>query len=394
MKIFFASNGHGEDLIACQIIKQLRQEIPLLTFQALPFTGEGQAFIASQVPVLGPRRVMPSGGFARLGIKYLLRDIKAGLFSLFIGQIRILRNEGRKSDFVMVVGDTFLCTLCGLFTGKKIIFIPTAQSIYIREFSWVDKWFIRHYTRMVFPRDEKTASYLKAFGIPTIYLGNPIMDCLEITGEDFGIAAEKVVGLLPGSREEAYDNFPSILEAVEEISIAAQRGNYALPAFIMAMAPSLKLEMIKNIAQSAGWEFQKTQGEESGKGILGFLIKPPVRVIISSKFGDVINGADAVIGLAGTANEQAVGLGKPVVAFPGKGPQMTLSFLKDQSKLLGGMVFIVPRERKMIAQKIFSILNDPSIAATTKKIGDERMGSSGAAKRISSYIAENIFMAL
>lgn len=393
LKIFFASNGHGEDIIACEIIKELRKKMPSLSFKALPITGEGGAYISIDVPVLGSRRIMPSGGFVRLGLKYLLMDIKAGLISLFIEQIKILRSEGRNSDFIIAVGDTFLCSLCRLFTGKKIIFVSTAQSVYIGEFLWIDKWFIRHYARVVFPRDEKTASDMRAFGIPAIYLGNVMMDCLKITGEDFGIpVAKKVVGLLPGSRDEAYGNFQYILEAVEEIGLKSQDKNSGLPVFLMAIAPSLKIEIIKRIGQNLGWKFKEAEFEELNRGILGFLIKSPSTIIISNKFADVINRADAVIGLSGTGNEQAVGLGKPVVAFPGVGPQMVLPFLRDQSKLLGGMVFLVPRDRRIIAEKIFSILNNPSIGETARRIGIERMGLPGAAERISSYIKENILL--
>lgn len=398
LNIFFASNGHGEDIIACQIIKELREKMPFLSFKSLPLTGEGGAYVSNQVMVLGSRKIMPSGGFVRLGLKYLLKDIKAGLLDLFIEQIRILRSDGRKSDFVIAVGDTFLCSLCGIFTGKKIIFVSTAQSVYIGEFLWIDKWFMRHYARVVFPRDEKTASNLRMFGIPAVYFGNVMMDCLEITGEDFGIpATKKVVGLLPGSRDEAYGNFQYILGAVEEISAGSQKKDYGLPAFLMAIAPSIKIEIIEKIGQDSDWEFRKTKPEESSRGIIGFLIKPLTtlkgihsQIIISNKFADVINNADTIIGLSGTGNEQAVGLGKPVVAFSGKGPQMTLPFLRDQNKLLGGMVFIVPRDRKMIAQRIFSILDDPSIGENARKIGFERMGPAGAADRISSYIKENI----
>ena len=100
LNIFIASNGHGEDMIACQIIKELRKKTSI-TLSALPITGEGRAYISNQVPVLGSREIMPSGGFLRLGLKYLLMDINAGLIDLLGEQIKILKKEGKESDFVI-----------------------------------------------------------------------------------------------------------------------------------------------------------------------------------------------------------------------------------------------------------------------------------------------------
>ena len=43
--------------------------------------------------------------------------------------------------------------------------------------------------------------------------------------------------------------------------------------------------------------------------------------------------------MAGTATEQAIGLGKPVIQIEGKGPQFTKSFAEAQRRLLGKYVF-------------------------------------------------------
>ena len=43
--------------------------------------------------------------------------------------------------------------------------------------------------------------------------------------------------------------------------------------------------------------------------------------------------------MAGTAAEQAIGLGKPVIQIEGKGPQFTKSFADAQRRLLGKFVF-------------------------------------------------------
>ena len=365
IKIFIASNGHGEDAIAVKLVEELNK-IGDFSFEALPLTGIGSAYTKQNIKVLGSPRIMPSGGFVRLGIKYLLKDIKAGLLGLFMEQIKILRRNGRQADIVIAVGDTFLCSLCGLFTRKKVFFISTAQSVYIGKFIWIDKWFTKHYAKIVFPRDEKTAEHLRQFGINAICMGNVMMDMLQFTGEDFSISKDKkIIGLLPGSREEAYDNFRNILKVVEEISLVCKKNQKDIPVFIAAIAPSIKKEKIMEL-----------------------LSKSEVKIILTDKFADCLNRSDAIIGLTGTGNEQAIGLGKPVITFPGKGPQMTLPFLIDQSKLLGGMVFIVENNPKIIAQKVLDILYDNDIPVFCKKIGVERMGESGAAARISEHIVK------
>jgi len=43
--------------------------------------------------------------------------------------------------------------------------------------------------------------------------------------------------------------------------------------------------------------------------------------------------------MAGTAAEQAIGLGIPVIQIEGKGPQFTKTFAEAQRRLLGKYVF-------------------------------------------------------
>jgi len=43
-------------------------------------------------------------------------------------------------------------------------------------------------------------------------------------------------------------------------------------------------------------------------------------------FADILQQSSLVIGMTGTAVEQAVGLGKPLIAVPGNGPAFTYRF--------------------------------------------------------------------
>ena len=54
--------------------------------------------------------------------------------------------------------------------------------------------------------------------------------------------------------------------------------------------------------------------------------------------------------MAGTAAEQAIGLGKPVIQIEGKGPQFTKSFAEAQRRLLGKYVFCASNYKDKSAQ--------------------------------------------
>jgi len=58
-----------------------------------------------------------------------------------------------------------------------------------------------------------------------------------------------------------------------------------------------------------------------------------------NNFDKILLKSRCCISMAGTAAEQAIGLGKPVIQIEGKGPQFTKSFAEAQRRLLGHYVF-------------------------------------------------------
>ena len=50
-RVLFISNGHGEDLNACEVLKALRQKYPDVDAIALPIVGEGNAVVVRRVVV-------------------------------------------------------------------------------------------------------------------------------------------------------------------------------------------------------------------------------------------------------------------------------------------------------------------------------------------------------
>ncbi len=109
-------------------------------------------------------------------------------------------------------------------------------------------------------------------------------------------------------------------------------------------------------------------------------------IIAKNYFGDVINTADIVIGLSGTGNEQAAGLGKPVISFPGRGVQYTSTFAKRQTQLLGSCLTVTKRNSSEIAKTAWEILNNKEKRQRMATEGMLRMGVSGASKKIANKI--------
>ncbi len=103
----------------------------------------------------------------------------------------------------------------------------------------------------------------------------------------------------------------------------------------------------------------------------------------------MISESEIVIGLAGTANEQAAGLGKPVVSFTGYGPQTTLRRMKDQARLLGSAVKFVSDFPNGVVTEISFLLSNPEERIRRGKAGSLRMGPPGGARNIANLLVKH-----
>ena len=100
--------------------------------------------------------------------------------------------------------------------------------------------------------------------------------------------------------------------------------------------------------------------------------------------------------MAGTAVEQAVGIGKPVLQLPGHGPQFTAQFAEAQRRLLGPTVFCAkgdPGNANQITNTISLLLellqrskNDLKFRMECLEQARVRIGPSGGAKNIARAI--------
>ncbi|HHV62488.1 MAG TPA: hypothetical protein GXX51_07625 [Firmicutes bacterium] len=438
--ILFISNGHGEDLIgaivAHELLELMRQADSKAASDAagvcaLPLVGLGRPYRDAGIRVLGETRVLPSGGFAKHGVSLFLRDLAAGLPGLTLAQIRTMQGVRNQVRLAVCVGDIYPVLMARLFLGSPILFLSTAKSEYIRGHLGIEKLVMRRTCELVLARDEATAMALRRSGVRARFVGNVMMDSFSITGENFGLSLErKVVGIMPGSREEAYDNMAAILNAVVRLDYLS---GGALD-FLAALAPSLDVERLGRRVDACGWEFVSApvpaesgvvgelrcrrpgrsgsvsgsvcgsgfgsghgpgrDGDEAGAGAGagdrdrgGDRAAREIRVVVTQgRFGDVLNIASIFIGLAGTANEQACGMGKPVVAFVGRGPQFNRRFALAQKRLLGDALSIVESDPDIVAREVLAILNDTSRYNAARKTGAERMGGPGGARRVAGLI--------
>ena len=106
--------------------------------------------------------------------------------------------------------------------------------------------------------------------------------------------------------------------------------------FNFAIVNALSSSKIKEIFQKRGW--LKIENIKDNN-LLKFQYKFLEVNIYWNNFDKILLKSRCCISMAGTAAEQAIGLGKPVIQIEGKGPQFTKTFAEAQRRLLGKYVF-------------------------------------------------------
>ena len=443
LKILCLSNGHGEDAIAVQILQEL-QSYPLPpSLAALPIVGEGYAYTKiPDISIIGPRQKMPSGGFIYMDGQQLWQDVKGGLLKMTFTQLKALKywvsSEIQLGHQVVIfaVGD-IVPLLFAWLSGVPYAFLGTAKSEYfIRDEagklpskSWVENfqywlgsvyfpwecWLMsRSKCRAVLTRDDLTAQILRKKSIPAYYVGNPMMDGVELESCLLSIdrshaemQRQVTITLLPGSRSpEAYGNWEIIIQAVVGLLKTFPQQKFL---FLGAIAPNLSLEPLITLLQSYHWQTEREIRTNTQSSILQLpvdlrvptffskegSIQFPVKLISQNKkasmildrqaFPEFVHRGDLAIAMAGTATEQFVGLGKPAIVIPGNGPQFTSAFAEAQSRLLGISIILVKDPRE-VADAVKSLLNDPERLQLIAKNGIQRMGKPGAARRVADFL--------
>src|SRR5690606_509553 len=299
-------------------------------------------------------------GFTMHSPGVLWRDLRAGLLDLTARQARFLRRQ--RPDAVFVIGDIYAQAHAGLVRAPRRVLQtlvsahhagggPAALRYFMEGFRSPELWLLRRADR-VYARDAATAQLLADKGVNAAHLGNPMMDGLSapplITREQVGAP---VVALLPGSRGQAAASADLMRRALE----------HAPPVLGLVAWTANELPRL-----AEGWE------EEPGDaypGIEAAWRRGESRIWwVEDRFPAVLASADAVMGTAGTANEQAVGLGLPVVAFPVP-PFYGAAYMRNQKRLLEGALLTTEPTPERISAMLRLALTDPGVRERARRVG-------------------------
>ena len=390
-RILFVSNGYGEDNVAAHIAQEYRTLFPGHRLAGYPTVGQGRFYEQLGIQLVGRGIDLPSEGFVRSPRDFFI-DIWNGLFFKTCRMGLEIRKASVDCELLIVVGDPYLLLFTGFFsrlTRENRIFIGLQQSEWYASkkpfklhYSALERWWLKLYAGLVIVRDTKTRDYLLRKGLKLVYsAGNPMMDCFTISEEPVFPADRMVIGILPGSKKEAYENFGNIIETLACLKRGA--GEESSLLFAVAFPPNLDIGVLerryglKRITNQVT-AFGTTDSFEAYR-----LDRSDIELFFSKKlFGNILSESIAVIGLSGTANEQAAGLGKPVFAFWGNGPQITEKFLRAQKKLLGEALFIFPPEPERIYRSVHEVLRDKKLLKKARDDGMQRMAGRGSIRAI------------
>lgn len=384
--ILVVSNGYAENLVGARIASELVHSVDSLDVAAFALVGSDEPYRRKGVRTVGSQQLMPSGGFARTSLRSMVADLRTGLAGCLLRQIREMRLLSSQVSFTICVGDVFLLWMCSMGRLPRRFLVATAKSEYISGHLAVEAWSMRRLAAAVAARDEPTAESLKRRRVRTFYFGNFLMDVIDRSGGPLPWAVDgRLVCLLPGSRSDFAVNLHDMLRCLEVIPRAGGMRFAAL----LARAPEPS-DMITALPNDA-WKYVPRQDPIEG-GYVGdlFLSRATAELsvaVVSGRFGDFVASCDTVIGMAGTAVEQAVGLGKPAVTFPGRGAQFTRGFARAQKRLLGdGVCLVESSDPVEVASEIEDILFDPDRYCRMSRAGVARMGQPGAVARFAEYV--------
>jgi len=361
MNVAILSNSYGEDRSGALTAGEMSSLNKNIKIRAFPLISFGEEYKKRNIEVIGGHLPPSSGGFFLKSFKGFFTDIteNAALPFSYINQLRKFR---KSTDILIVIGDTPLLILGYVSLRKRAYFLDQCKSALIAPHLPVERFLIKRLAKIVFTHDGTTAIDLKKKSINAGFFGNPMMDGLSEEKNYSPPKRKTLIGLLPGSRKEAYSNMEKIAKVVREL--LARKSNLH---FTIALSGTVdKNKMMESI--------------------------PGLRGCIDFRYGsfvDIVKKSKLVISLGGTASEQALYLGTPVVSFPGSGAQNTKRRLKGQKKLLGDAFILLNYKPEKIAEKVLEIIRNKNLLKELRNKGKERVGRSGGAKKIAEYVYEN-----
>jgi uncharacterized protein (TIGR03492 family) len=375
-RVLFVSNGHGEVAIAARLALELQAlEIPC---DHLALVGDFKH--ASTMREVGPRQAMPSGGVIAMGnVRNIARDLRAGLLTYTLAQLRFVHGVRGTYAAAIAVGDIFALLMALQARASKTVFVGTAKSVHVAPYGALEERAIRK-ADAVFVRDAPTAQHLREHGVQAI-AANAIVDLYEDAAQTIDAPFDPLLAIFPGSREPAYDD-AAFMARVARSVLRAQ------PAAggVISIAPSIDPQRMCARLQAGGWRI-----ERSDRALQPFSLYDGDREMIRAfqgPLGAMLRRATLVLGQAGTANEAAAAMGIPVVAFARAGEARVPWYRMRQIGLLGDALLVASPDPDQAASQVIALLNDPQRRERMGTIGRERMGPPGAAAAIAARIAD------
>ena len=334
-RILFLSNGHGEDLSGSLIAKQL---INIgYSVDALPIVGKGIHYEKEKIKIIGKTKEFSTGGIGYNSFQGRLTEIFGGEIIYLLKRLYLTYKIRKKYNYFFVVGDivpVFFAWVC----KKNFFTYLVAYSSHYEgrlKLPWPSKFFLlSKKAKKIYTRDFLTANDLTLqLKKKVSFFGNPFMDKFFSRDKEFN-KSDFSIGLFPGSRfPEILDNFVLILEVLESLS---DFSFFQKIEFNFAIVDALSSSKIKEIFKNRKWVYLEKINEQN---LLEFQYKSLKVNLYWNTFDEILLKSRCCISMAGTAAEQAIGLGKPVIQIEGKGPQFTKSFAEAQRRLLGKYIF-------------------------------------------------------
>jgi uncharacterized protein (TIGR03492 family) len=396
--LLVVSNGYGEDDIACKIVDALRAETAsTLTIEGWPMVGEGMAYRARAIPIVGTPNTLPNAGFATtMSWPYLLQDLRAGWISTYWRQLRAAHAMRSQYRMALAVGD-IVPIAASVLARARFLFVGCAKSSYYRtigRYTRLERGLLRQFCELTFPRDALSLEELSRARVPTRYVGNSMMDGLEGTGDRFGIPNDmRVVAMLAGTRRDAEQNLLDLAAAITRVGEIAETP--AAFRFVFAVGQALDPHVIRRRletgARTREWSVT-CEGVTTGVVLRAVSSQGVEMLLVKSQFADVLRLATIVVGMAGTANEQAVGLGLPLINVPSAGIQGE-AYVAMKMQYFGDAAIAVNRDPDKIASAINDLMSDPERRARMAQAGRARMGEPGASRAIAREVLARLAQA-
>jgi len=377
--ILFTSMCYSEDRNANLIGFELRK----LTGEGFHYKGasyisEGEAYRKNGIDLVFSSHSLKTGGFVTESPKAFLTELFSGSVGIPLRFVKAIKPLQERLRFVLVVGDVYFVWLVRrAFKNVPIAFYVHSKSRYIEPHYKIEEWYLRKATDIVIGRDEVTAEYFRSKNIDAVSFGNVIMDNLHSEGVEIERKPSlPTIGILPGTRAEAYENFFLILESL--LPLADKQPINV----IAAVVDSLSDEKLSDYGKNRGWKLEKGNQQN-------YLVKGYIRAgLVRRAFVDTVQASDVIVGLSGAGNEQAAGLGKPVISFVGSGHQTSKRRLEEQSRLMGDSLWYLKEGAEGVPHAVMRLLQDKQEYERRVAIGRERMGKPGAAQRIAEFLYE------